>query len=325
MNMTSEQAEFEIAASQAEAFAKDSAVYKTLLESTRAIPWKIDWASMQFEYIGPQIEELLGWPQDSWSTVEDWASRMHEDDRDYVVNFCVSQSQAGVDHEADYRALTKDGGYVWIRDVVHVVRKDDGEVDCLIGFMFDITERKKSEEEVVRLQRELERLSFTDGLTGIANRRLFDQRLASEWNAVRDTGKPLSLVLLDVDCFKQYNDFYGHVAGDDCLRRIGSALAEITDAHALVARFGGEEFAVLLPETGEVAAREQAYAIAAAIRTLAIPHEGSTVHSAVTTSMGVVTAKPGSTENPRALIEAVDRQLYAAKSNGRARIEAVVL
>lgn len=83
---------------------EDSSVYRTLLESTKAIPWKINWRTMRFEYIGPQIEALLGWPQDSWLTVDDWATRMHPEDRERVVNFCVSQSEAGVDHEADYRA-----------------------------------------------------------------------------------------------------------------------------------------------------------------------------------------------------------------------------
>jgi PAS domain S-box-containing protein len=112
-------------------------VYKTLLESTKAIPWKLDWASMQFTYIGPQIEALLGWEPSSWKSVEDWAARMHEDERQWVVDYCVSQSKSGIDHEADYRALTKDGNYVWIRDVVHVVRKENGEVESLIGFMFD--------------------------------------------------------------------------------------------------------------------------------------------------------------------------------------------
>ena len=110
----------------------DSTVYKTLLESTKAIPWKIDWSTMQFAYIGPQIEQLLGWAPDSWKTANDWAERMHPEDRQWVVDFCVSQSKSGIDHEADYRALTKDGSYVWIRDVVHVVRKDDGEVDAMI-------------------------------------------------------------------------------------------------------------------------------------------------------------------------------------------------
>jgi PAS domain-containing protein len=87
--------------------AEQAGIYKTLLESTKAIPWKIDWASMQFAYIGPQIEQLLGWEQGSWLTVEDWVARIHPEDRDYVVNFCVSQSNAGVDHEADYARSPK--------------------------------------------------------------------------------------------------------------------------------------------------------------------------------------------------------------------------
>ncbi|MBO9528177.1 MAG: PAS domain-containing protein, partial [Sphingobium yanoikuyae] len=140
---------------------------------------------------------LLGWEPGSWQTVDDWVARMHPDDRDRVVGFCVSQSRAGVDHEADYRALTRDGGYVWIRDVVHVVRDAAGEVDCLVGFMFDISQRKRDEEELLRLHRELEQLSMTDGLTGIANRRRFDQCLETEWGAARRNGLPLSLIVLE--------------------------------------------------------------------------------------------------------------------------------
>jgi len=125
----------------------NSNVYKTLLESTLAIPWKINWATMTFDYIGPQIEELLGWSPSSWKSAEEWAARMHPDDRQHVVDYCVAQSKAGINHEADYRALKKDGGYIWIRDVVHVVRKD-GEVDSLVGFMFDISERKALEQSL---------------------------------------------------------------------------------------------------------------------------------------------------------------------------------
>ena len=180
----------------------ESAVYRTLLETTKAIPWKIDWATMTFAYIGPQIEALLGWSPESWMTVEDWATRMHPDDREQVVNFCVAQSQAGVDHEADYRALTKDNGYVWIRDVVHVVRNERGEVEALIGFMFDITERKKTEEKLIALQKELEALSFKDGLTNIANRRRFDVSLELEWASARSNGQPLSILLFDIDFFQ---------------------------------------------------------------------------------------------------------------------------
>jgi PAS domain S-box-containing protein len=194
----------------------DNAVYRTLLESTKAIPWKIDWASKRFTYIGPQIEELLGWQPESWMSVEDWAARMHPEDRENVVNFCVAQSQAGVDHEADYRALTKDNGHVWIRDVVHVVRNAEGGPQALVGFMFDISERKKTEEKLLALQKELEALSFKDGLTNIANRRRFNVSLELEWESARSSGQPLSVLMFDIDFFKQYNDLYGHIKGDRC-------------------------------------------------------------------------------------------------------------
>ena len=300
----------------------DADVYKTLLESTRAIPWKIDWASMRFAYIGPQIEALLGWPQGSWQTVEDWAARMHPDDRERVVGFCVAQSQAGVDHEADYRAMTRDGRYVWIRDVVHVVRKPDGEVDSLVGFMFDITERKRDEEELVRLHRELEQLSMTDGLTGIANRRMFDMRLGTEWKAARGSGGSVSLVILDIDCFKQYNDAHGHVAGDECLKRIAGMLHELARGpRDVVARFGGEEFIVLMPDADEAAVREMAGACVRGIASLRIPHGGTGVSDFVTASLGVGTARPGVEDTARDFLASVDRMLYAAKAGGRNRVE----
>lgn len=297
-------------------------VYKTLLESTKAIPWKLDWASMRFAYIGPQIEALLGWPQGSWQNVDDWATRMHPEDRDHVVNFCVSQSQAGVDHEADYRALTKDGGYVWIRDVVHVVRNADGEVDSLIGFMFDISERKRAEEELLRLHKELEQLSLTDGLTGIANRRMFDQQLEAEWNGSRRSGKPVSLLILDIDNFKRYNDTYGHVAGDECLRRIAGALQSVARRpRDVVARFGGEEFILLLPEIDAAGAHALAQACTNAIAGLKIAHGIAGMGDFVTVSIGVGTAKAGADDAVRGFVEAVDRMLYVAKNGGRNRIE----
>ncbi len=301
----------------------DNAVYKTLLESTLAIPWKIDWATMKFAYIGPQIEQLLGWGRDSWTSVEDWAMRMHADDREYVVNFCVSQSKAGVDHEADYRALTKDGDYVWIRDVVHVVRNENGEVDSLIGFMFDISERKKAEEKVISLQRELEALSFKDGLTGVANRRRFDSSLDIEWASARRGAQPLSLIMLDLDFFKQYNDHYGHMQGDDCLKSVAQTLnLAATRPRDIVARLGGEEFVLLLPETDETAALQVAERCRRMIEKLQIPHEVSAAGRFVTVSMGVGTIRQPSAEmEPKHFIEAVDRLLYKAKQNGRNRIE----
>ncbi|WP_245575059.1 GGDEF domain-containing protein [Chitinilyticum litopenaei] len=304
----------------------DNAVYKTLLESTRAIPWKIDWASKTFAYIGPQIEPLLGWSPESWVSVDDWVQRMHPDDREQVVNFCVSQSQAGVDHEADYRALTKDNGYVWIRDVVHVVRRDDGEVDCLIGFMFDISERKQTEEKLLSLQKELEALSFKDGLTGIANRRKFDAALDTEWASAQRTGLPLALIMLDIDFFKQYNDCYGHILGDECLTRVAQTLQHAAGRpRDIVARFGGEEFVILLPEADEAAALQVAEHCQRLIAGLGIAHEKPGGKPALTVSIGLGSVTPLQGMSARAFIEAVDRLLYRAKQQGRDRIECAQL
>ncbi len=295
----------------------DSAVYKTLLESTKAIPWKIDWATKRFTYIGPQIETLLGWTPSSWVGVEDWVARMHPEDRDKVFNFCVSQSLAGIDHEADYRAMTNGGDYVWIRDVVHVVRKD-GEVEALIGFMFDISERKKTEEQVMRLQKELEELSFKDGLTGVGNRRMFDSILEVEWANARRHHQPLSLIILDIDHFKQYNDHYGHIQGADCLRKVAQALSSVgTRARDFFARYGGEEFVLVLPETDADAAAKIAERCRSVIFKQQIPHAQSATSQIVTLSLGVGTIIPSHDAEPRVFIEAVDRLLYKAKQKGR--------
>ncbi len=299
----------------------DSAVYKTLLESTKAIPWKIDWRTMRFAYIGPQIEGLLGWSPASWASVEDWAARIHPEDRERVVNFCVAQSKAGTDHEADYRALTPDGDHVWIRDVVHVVRNDAGEVDALVGFMFDISERKKTEEQLVILQKELEALSFKDGLTGVANRRMFDSILEVEWAHARRNNQPLSLIMIDIDYFKQYNDCYGHIEGDACLKRVAQTLnSAATRARDLFARFGGEEFALVLPETDEGSAAKIAERCRSLIFKEQIPHAHSPVSQILTASLGVGTIIPSHQDDPLAFIEAVDRLLYQAKQHGRNRI-----
>jgi diguanylate cyclase (GGDEF)-like protein/PAS domain S-box-containing protein len=299
----------------------DPGVYRTLLESTKAIPWRIDWATMRFTYIGPQIEALLGWSPASWQSVNDWADRIHEEDRQKTVDFCVAQSQQGVDHEADYRALTRQGEYVWIRDVVHVVRRPDGSVDSLVGFMFDITARKQAEEKILQLQRELEILSYRDSLTGVANRRMFDTVYPVQWAKARDTGHPLSLVIVDIDYFKQYNDHYGHVQGDECLRRVAQALdAAASHPGHLCARLGGEEFVLLLPATDAEGARIKAERCRKLLAQEEIPHARSGAGRLVTVSLGVGTIVPGPGDDPGVFLDRIDRRLYQAKSAGRDRL-----
>jgi diguanylate cyclase (GGDEF)-like protein/PAS domain S-box-containing protein len=299
----------------------DAGVYRTLLESTRAIPWRIDWDTMRFTYIGPRIEELLGWTPASWISVTDWAERIHAEDRQKTVDFCVAQSQQGIDHEADYRALTSDGDEVWIRDVVHVVRRPDGSVEALVGFMFDITARKQAEDKILQLQRELEVLSYRDSLTGVANRRMFDTLYAVEWAKARAIGEPLSLVVIDIDYFKQFNDHYGHVQGDECLRQVAQAMdGGAPRTRDLCARLGGEEFVLLLPATDQEAARNVAERCRKLLARAELPHARSGVGRLVTVSMGVGTIVPGAQDDALVFLDRVDRRLYQAKSAGRDRI-----
>ncbi|WP_432695550.1 diguanylate cyclase domain-containing protein [Marinobacterium sp. YM272] len=298
----------------------DEVVYKTLLESTKAIPWKINWETLEFEYIGPQIEALLGWTQESWATAQDWIDRIHEDEREQTANLCISQSKEGIDHEADYRALTADGNYVWVRDVVHVIR-ENGETKALVGFMFDISERKKMEQELQEANRKLEALSYRDGLTGIANRRLYDQTLEREWNRALRNGTPLSLVIVDIDHFKDYNDQCGHLQGDQCLIQVAGALGGVAcRASDLFARYGGEEFALLLPDTGREAARDIAERCRRKVLDLAILHPASSAGNMVTISAGVACITPEEGGDISQLFEVADRMLYQAKRNGRNRI-----
>ena len=293
-------------------------VYKTLIESTLAIPWSIDWDTKKFSYIGPQIEKVLGWKQDSWRTVEDWAMRMHENDRAWVVDFCVAQSISGVDHEADYRALTINGEYIWIRDVVHVVRKPNGEVDSLVGFMFDISERKKQEQELETLKKQLEEYSYQDGLTGIANRRFFEDSYQREWLNAQREQQPLTLILLDIDYFKQYNDHNGHLLGDACLKQIAQILKKsVSRPRDLVARFGGEEFVLILPDTTQASAIEVVERILQSIRTADICHSTSPLDQRLSVSLGVKTIIPTQKNDKMAFLKEVDQNLYLAKEQGR--------
>jgi PAS domain S-box-containing protein len=140
-------------------FKMDDTHMRVLLESTNSIPWVINWASKEFTYVGPQIERILGFPRQSWTDASVWMERIHPEDRDRVANYCISQSEKGEDHYADYRAITSNGSYLWIRDVVHVIREDNATKE-IVGFMFDITERKYDEEELSFTKKALEQANY---------------------------------------------------------------------------------------------------------------------------------------------------------------------
>jgi diguanylate cyclase (GGDEF)-like protein len=162
---------------------------------------------------------------------------------------------------------------------------------------------------------------YMDGLTGVHNRRHFDERLASEWARAVRNGSELSVLLIDVDFFKLYNDHYGHQAGDDCLRRVAACLRhQIKRPGDLVARYGGEEFACLLPETPLDGARTFAEHLRDSIRALGVAHARSSVSEVVTVSVGVCTKPFDAVASAAALLREADAQLYIAKSRGRHQV-----
>ncbi|MBV8489735.1 MAG: diguanylate cyclase, partial [Candidatus Eremiobacteraeota bacterium] len=167
----------------------------------------------------------------------------------------------------------------------------------------------------------LERLAATDALTGLANRRAFDEALHRAWRANARDGRPLAIALLDVDYFKVFNDTYGHIAGDECLRRIAAAVARAAGDEATVARYGGEEFAIVLPGVDDRAAIAASETVCAAVRELKIEHNGSSL-GFVTVSIGVYAAIPDPDDAPQAAVHRADSLLYRAKRGGRNRVAA---
>jgi diguanylate cyclase (GGDEF)-like protein len=173
------------------------------------------------------------------------------------------------------------------------------------------------ENELRTANRHLEELASIDSLTGLANRRGFDGRLTADWQRAGKLGRPLALLMVDVDHFKLFNDRYGHVEGDVCLRRIAKLLRDAAEgADDLPARYGGEEFALLLPRADTGRALEVAERLRYAVEELCIAHASSPLGQ-VTISVGVASLVPGAGERPERLIEAADAGLYAAKRNGR--------
>lgn len=180
---------------------------------------------------------------------------------------------------------------------------------------------------VLKAQNDLLRqMVFIDGLTGVANRRCFDERLSSEWRRGARSSSPLALLMLDVDHFKRFNDRYGHQSGDDCLRRVVTAIqANLLRPGDLVARYGGEEFACILPATGFEGAMAVAAAIVQRVRGLQIEHADSEVCGVVTLSVGVALSVPEPGGDPGRLVALADAQLYQAKHSGRGRTCGAVL
>ncbi len=271
------------------------------------------------------VEELLAIPVVShfWN-VEELA----------VINEAVERTGAVKNREI--RLRRKVGTALWcsITAVKHYNHQKG--TFCVDSVVKDITERQLADEKLRQVRAELEQkvaertkdltvlneemclISSQDGLTGIANRRCFDGFLEREWQRAKREQTSIAFIMLDVDFFKLYNDTYGHVAGDECLRRIAGTLGGIVKrATDLVARYGGEEFAIILPDTDQAGAVRVGERILMQVRALAIRHEMSLINEFVTVSLGIAAVIPTVDLTSDRLVIAADQALYQVKQSGR--------
>lgn len=230
--------------------------------------------------------------------------------------------------EAIYKVSLENDRVIWLKDQATVETFEEDRVSISLGCLTDVSKEmeveeafKRTETALQKANEKLQQLATMDGLTQIANRRRFDDRLKQEWRRLGRESAALSLILCDIDHFKLYNDTYGHQAGDDCLRTVARTMADTARRPAdLVARYGGEEFAVILPNTDGEGAVRVALEIREAVRGRELAHSSSPVGPSVTLSLGVATMIPNPQIPPENLVEAADQALYEAKEQGRDRV-----
>ena len=299
---------------KAEAALEDRArQLRFVLEGSELGFWDWDIATGKVER-NPQWGHMLGYTfEELQHTAQQWADFVHPHDREraWASIFDVVEGRSAA-HKLEYRMLHKDGSIRWILDQAKVMQRDGhGKATRMCGTHTDITERKLLEEE-------LRRQAHVDYLTGIYNRRHFMERAEQELSRAHRYAKPLSMLMLDIDHFKQINDRHGHKVGDTVLKAVADLSQATFRDVDIVGRLGGEEFAALLPETDQPAALEAAERLRATIANARIPLPGAPPVS-FSVSIGV-SSMDSPEDNIDALLQRADKALYKAKDSGRNRV-----
>ncbi|KAA9031168.1 diguanylate cyclase domain-containing protein [Niallia endozanthoxylica] len=273
-------------------------------------------SSGKYLYVSPAGKEILQY-EDNEVIGYDGYLFIHPDDLEMIRgNHEILLKNGYV--VSTYRIRRKDGVYIWFESSFKCLEGKKPDEPQLIGISRNITERKLVEQTLEETNRVLQELSTKDGLTGVWNRRTFDERLEMEWSFGLRNSAALSLIMLDIDYFKKFNDTYGHQAGDDCLIKVANAI-DVTakKTRGMVFRYGGEEFGVILPETERAEAELTAEMIRKAVESQNILHSGSAVSQYVTVSLGVNTIIPNEEQTIDQFIVEADKALYQAKQKGR--------
>jgi diguanylate cyclase (GGDEF)-like protein/PAS domain S-box-containing protein len=297
------------------ALAAKEANFRVLAEGSSDMVTRIG-LDERISYASPSSARIVGWQPDQLVGTPALAG-VNPEDLPRVGQVVAALKRGEVEEtRVTYRTRHREKSEIWVESTLRVTRKIDGEIDGVIAVSRDMTEQKDMEEKLATLATE-------DGLTGLANRRRFDARLSEEWARAYRERTFLSLLMIDVDHFKTYNDEYGHPAGDGCLRSVARVLAaEARRTPDLVARYGGEEFAMLLPNTDAAGCARIGERVRLALHEVAMPHAQNLPSGRVTVSLGGGVCQP-STERSKpctSLIELADRALYAAKAGGRDRL-----
>jgi len=296
-----------------------AALHRLVTENSRDIILLADFDGIP-RYISPAVETVTGWkPAETMHS--GFSQVIHADDLPKIAELMRSLREGSESATIEYRIRKTDGQYVWVEGGLRVI--NDAKTGLRTGVLQivrDVSRRKGAEEELAKAYRSLEELAITDELTGLANRRRFDQVLLTEWRRAMRERTPLSLLVIDADLFKSYNDSYGHLRGDSCLKQIAEAAQDVVSRPGdLVARYGGEEFAVVLPNTANHGALQIAQDICAVMRNRQLPHQANPI-GIVTVSVGCATLVPQFGKHVDALINCADQALYQAKGAGRNRV-----
>lgn len=271
-------------------------------------------------YISPAVRALTGWsPKEAMK--RGFAEVAHPEDLPKIAALMRKLREDGEAATIEYRMRKRDGEFAWVEGSFRAFSAPGtGVRSGFLQIIRDMTRRKLAEQQLQEAYRTVETLAITDALTGLANRRQFDLCLTAEWRRGLRDRQPLALLLIDVDLFKSYNDTYGHVRGDSCLKQIAEAALDVVARPGdLVARFGGEEFAVILPNTGSEGALQVANQICAGLRSRRLPHSSNPL-GYLTISVGCAAMAPSLGQQAINLIELADEALYGAKRRGRNQI-----
>ena len=295
--------------------AANEADFRLLAEESSDMVMRIGFDE-RIIHVSPSCIRLLGWTAAQLRETHALAG-VNDEDLPHVRETVRALKQGEVEEtRLVYRTRQREGGEIWLETALRATRDPEtGKVNGVVAISRDMTAHKD-------LEQKLATLAIKDGLTGLANRRHFDDMLQQEWRRAERDGTSVSLLMMDVDNFKKFNDHYGHQAGDSCLKAVAAALAaEARRPGDLAARYGGEEFVLLLPNTDEVGCAMVAERIRQSLETLNLAHALNPPTKRVTLSTGGATGWPNAEThgNHPSLIAAADRALYAAKHTGRDR------